>query len=76
MDLTRRNLLFEYGPYGPSLRGLSVSMGKSKTGHPYGLDPKKEKERLETMIRRRDRLRELAREWLIAQGGKVLTGPS
>lgn len=77
MDLSRRNLLLEYGPYGPSLRGLSVSLGRDRTSFPFGLDPKKEKDRLETSMRRRDRLRQLAREWIIiSREGRVLAGSS
>jgi hypothetical protein len=76
MDLSRRNLLVEYGPYGPSLRGLSVSLGKQRTNAPFGLDPAKEKERLESSLRRRARLRQLAIEWIIANGGKPPAGSS
>jgi len=76
MDLTRRNLLVEYGPYGPSLRGLSVSLGRSRTGKPFGLDPELEKERMESSLRRRERMRELAIEWLIASDAEKSRGGS
>jgi len=60
----------EFGPYGPSLKGTSgfqvpLGMGRFST-FPYRLDAKKERERYEAMMRRRQRLRELSGEWAIA----------
>lgn len=65
MTLVRTPLLMEFGPYGPSLSGFSapLSIGPTNT-FPYHLDPEREKDRFEAFVRRRNRLRELAMDWL------------
>lgn len=72
MNLTRTRLLVEFGPYGPSLQGASLSSAANRYGtYPYNLDPKKELKRLKSIERRRDRLRELVREWVNSRRGGV-----
>ena len=77
MNLSRQQLLIEFGPYAGG--GTSGSQPRGITGmipnvssarfssFPYGLNPKKELDRQKANIRRRDRMRELIREWLQAQ---------
>lgn len=63
MKLVRTPLLVEYGPYGPSLRGLTrpISMGRYMWTN---VDPKKEKERRESAKRRQERLQQLVVAWI------------
>lgn len=73
MDLSRTPLL-EFGQHVGG--GTSGSQSRGATGvipnvatarvnfSMYGVDPKKEKERAEGVERRRNRLRELVREWI------------
>jgi hypothetical protein len=66
MKLTRRRLLAEFGPYGPSLRGTTgFQTPLSATTYPYNLNPCLEKQRAEAAERRRVRLKELALDWTV-----------